>query len=87
VPVSPMTPVNAGLAAVVLGGLLLLSVAVWWSWTGDGLAIPRDRWPGAVRGIALAGWGLFLAGVALQVVGYFTQVGVAHFPPMMGPGH
>lgn len=85
--VSPMVPVNAGLAAVVLGGLLLLVVAGWWSWAGNGIAIPRDRWPGAVRGIALAGWGLFMAGILLQVFGYFTQVGVARFPPTMGPGH
>ncbi len=85
--VSPMVPVNAGLAAVFLGGFLLLLVAGWWSWAGDGIAVPRERWPGAVRAAALAGWGLFMAGILLQLIGYLTQVGVARFPQMMGMGH
>jgi hypothetical protein len=75
-----MIPVNAGLAAVFLGGLVLLAVAGWWSWAGDGIAIPRERWPGAVRLAALAGWALFVAGIVLQLVGYFTAVGVTRFP-------
>jgi hypothetical protein len=85
-----MIPVNVGLAAAFLGGLILLAVAGWWSWAGDGIAVPRERWPGAVRLVALAGWGLFLGGIVLQVVGYFGVVGVAHFPggfPGGGGGH
>lgn len=85
--VPTMVSVNAGLAAVFLGGLLLLGVAGWWAWTGDGIAVPRERWPGPVRLAAAAGWGFFLAGIALQLIGYFGQVGVASFPPLGLPGH
>ena len=80
--VPAMTSVNAGLAAVFLGGLLLLAVAAWWSWAGDGISVPRERWPRPVRLAALAGWGLFLAGIALQLIGYFGEVGVGRFPPL-----
>ncbi len=75
-----MNPVNAGLLALFAGGLLLLAVAAWWSWAGDGIAIPRHRWPGAARAAAVGGWALFLAGIALQLLGYFGQVGVARWP-------
>jgi hypothetical protein len=75
-----MMPVNAGLAAVFLGGLILLVVAGWWSWVGDGIAVPRERWPGAVRLFAFAGWALFVGGLLVQVVSYFSAVGVASFP-------
>ena len=86
--VPEMMTVNAGLAAVFLGGLILLAVAGWWSWVGDGIAVPRERWPGALRLAALAGWGLFVAGLVLQVVGYFTAVGVANFGTgFPGGGH
>jgi hypothetical protein len=33
-----------------------------------------------VRLAALAGWALFVAGIVLQLVGYFTAVGVTRFP-------
>jgi hypothetical protein len=79
VAVPQMVLTNVGLAALFLGGALLLAVAVWWSWAGDGIAIPRDRWPGATRLAAAAGWGLFGAGLALQLLGYFGQVGVARW--------
>jgi hypothetical protein len=82
-----MMPVNIGLAAVFLGGLILLLVAGWWSWASDGIAISRDRWPGPVRLAALAGWALFAGGLILQVVGYFVHVGVARFPTLPGAGH
>jgi hypothetical protein len=82
-----MMPVNVGLAAVFLGGLILLVVAGWWSWASDGIAIARDRWPGPVRLMALAGWALFAGGLILQVVGYFVHVGVARFPGLPGAGH
>jgi xanthine/uracil/vitamin C permease (AzgA family) len=88
VSVPEMMPVNAGLAALFLGGLILLAVAVWWSWVGDGIAVPRERWPGPVRLAALAGWALFIGGIALQLVGYFVHVGVARFPAgFPGVGH
>ena len=85
--VPEMMPVNAGLAAQFLGGLILLAVAGWWSWASDGIAISRERWPGPVRLAALAGWALFVGGIILQVVGYFVHVGVAHFPSLPGAGH
>jgi hypothetical protein len=88
VSVPEMMPVNAGLAAVFLGGLILLAVAGWWSWASDGIAVPRERWPGAVRLAAFAGWALFIGGLVVQVVGYFTTVGVARFlPGFPGGGH
>jgi hypothetical protein len=87
VSVHEMMPVNTGLAAQFLGGLILLAVAGWWSWAGDGIAVPRERWPGPVRLAALAGWVLFVVGIALQVVGYFVHVGVARFDGLPGAGH
>lgn len=82
-----MVPVDAGLAAVYLGGFLLLMVAAWWSRAGDGIAIPRERWPLAARAAALGGWGFFIGGIALQLVGYFVHVGGARWPQAMGLGH
>lgn len=71
--------VNAGLAMTFLGAGLLLLVAVWWSWTGDGIEVPRERWPGAVRLAAVAGWLLWAGGIGVQVIGQFDQVGVARW--------
>lgn len=82
--VPAMVSTNAGLAALFLGGLLLLAVAGWWSWAGDGISIPRERWPAAMRLAAAAGWGLFVAGIVLQLIGYFGQVGVGSFPSTIG---
>ena len=77
-----MLSVTAGLFVAITGGGILLLLAVWWSWAGDGISVPRERWPGALRLAAAAGWGLFLAGILLQLLGYFGQVGVADFPRM-----
>ncbi len=85
--VSVMVPVDVGLTAVYFGGCLLLMVAGWWSWAGDGIAIPRERWPLAAQTAALGGWALFIGGIALQLVGYFLHVGVARWPQAMGLGH
>ena len=82
--VPAMVSTHVGLAAVFLGGLLLLAVAGWWSWAGDGIGIPRERWPAAMRLAAAAGWGFFVAGLVLQLIGYFGEVGVARFPSTMG---
>ncbi len=78
--VPTMFLVDAAYGAAILGGLLLLAVAAWWSWAGDGIAVERGRWPGAVRAAAVAGWALFIGGIFLQVVGYFIGVGVATWP-------
>ena len=78
--VPAMDVVNAGLAAAFLGGGLLLMVALWWSASGDGIAVPRDRWTAAIRVAALAGWVLWLGGLATQVLGHFAVVGVARWP-------
>jgi hypothetical protein len=83
--VPSMFLVDGGYLAVVLGGLLLLAVAMWWSWAGDGIEVPRERWPGAVRAAALVGWALFIGGLLLQVASYLAHVGVARWPA--GPGH
>lgn len=74
-----MIGVNAGLIAVFGGGLLLLMVAVWWSWAGDGVEWPRERWPGVARVAAIVGWCLFAGGIFLQVAAYLTEVEVARF--------
>lgn len=77
--VPAMYLVDAGLAVTIAGGALLLLVALWWSWAGDGIEIPRDRWPVVMRLGAAAGWALFVVGIATQVAGHVTQVGVARF--------
>ena len=41
--------VNAGLAMTFLGGGLLLLIALWWTVKGDGIAVPRSRWPAPFR--------------------------------------
>ncbi len=78
-PVWEIVVVNTGYAGVLLGGVLLLLVAIWWSAASDGIRLPRERWPAAVRAAAVAGWGLFIGGLVVQVVGYFVQVGVARW--------
>ena len=85
--VPTMMVVNMGLAAVFAGGMVLLVVAFWWSWAGDGIAVPRERWPMPVWLGAVVGWGLFVGGIAAQVIGYFVQVGVARWPAAIGLGH
>lgn len=77
--VPTMTIVNVGLVAVFLGGGLLLLTALWWAWAGDGVSVPRDRWPGAVRGLATLGWLLWAGGLLVQILGHFGQVGVARW--------
>jgi len=74
-----MTTVNMGLGIVFAGGLILLLIAAWWSWSGDGVSIPRERWPGPVRLAALVGWGFFIGGIVAQLIGYFGKVGVARW--------
>jgi hypothetical protein len=77
--VGVMFGVDVAYVAMVLGGLLLLAVAMWWSWAGDGIEVARERWPGAVRLAAAAGWGLFLGGIVGQLVAYFAHIGVARW--------
>jgi hypothetical protein len=73
------TVVNAGLAMTFLGGGLLLLIALWWTTTGDGIEVPRQQWPASVRFGAIAGWLLWLGGLAVQVLGQFGMVGVARW--------
>jgi hypothetical protein len=73
------TVVNAGLAMTFLGGGLLLLIALWWTRTGDGIEVPRPRWPAVVRLGAMAGWLLWVGGIAVQVLGHFGMVGVARW--------
>ena len=77
--VTKMTVVNAGLAAVFVGGGVLLLVALWWAWAGDGIEVARERWPGIVRAAAIAGWLLWIGGLLVQVLGHFGEVGVARW--------
>jgi hypothetical protein len=71
--------VNVGLAMTFLGGGLLLLIALWWTLKGDGIEVPRSRWPAAVRLGAMAGWLLWVGGLAVQVLGQFGMVGVARW--------
>lgn len=73
------TVVNLGLLMSFLGAGLLLVVAVWWSVKGDGIEIPRARWPVSMRLGAMAGWLLWAGGLAVQVLGQFGMVGVARW--------
>lgn len=75
------TVVNVGLAMMFLGGGLLLAVALWWAWAGDGVEIPRGRWPALARLGATGGWLLWVGGIAVQLVGFFDAVGVARWQP------
>src|SRR4029450_12602367 len=50
------TVVNVGLAMTLLGGGLLLLIALWWTVKGDGIGIPRSRGPAPVRRGGAAGW-------------------------------
>jgi hypothetical protein len=72
--------VAKGLAFTYVGGVALLLVALWWSWAGDGIELPREQWPGPVRFLALLGWGCFAGGIVGQVLAHFAHVGVATFP-------
>ena len=71
--------VNAGLLMTFLGGGLLLLIALWWTRAGDGIEIPRQRWPVPVRFGAMAGWLLWVGGIAVQLLGHFGMVGVARW--------
>ena len=73
------TVVNIGLAMTFLGGGLLLLLALWWSWAGDGIEVPRQRWPVLARLGGAAGWLMFVGGLAVQVLGQFGMVGVARW--------
>ncbi|HEY7140845.1 MAG TPA: hypothetical protein VIE44_12135 [Methylomirabilota bacterium] len=73
------TVVNIGLAMTFLGGSLLLLIALWWTKVGDGIEVPRPRWPGPVRLAAMAGWLLWLGGLSVQIAGFFDRVGVARW--------
>jgi hypothetical protein len=73
------TVVNVGLAMTFLGGGLLLLIALWWTAKGDGIAVPRSRWPASVRLGAMAGWLLWVGGLAVQLLGQFGMVGVARW--------
>ncbi len=78
--VPTMFAVDGGLAAAFLGGGLLLLVALWWSYRSDGIEGPRATWPIPARMAALAGWVLWVGGLAVQVLGHFGMVGVASWP-------
>jgi len=78
--VPAMFVVDGGLLAAFLGGGLLLLVAIWWSIRGNGITVAREAWPVPVRMAALAGWVLWIGGLAVQVLGHFGWVGVARWP-------
>jgi hypothetical protein len=73
------TVVNVGLAMTFLGGGLLLLIALWWTVKGDGIEVPRSRWSAPVRLGAMAGWLLWVGGLAVQLLGQFGMVGVARW--------
>ena len=77
--VPAFTVVNVGLAMTLLGGGLLLLVALWWTRASDGIEVPRQRWPIVVRFSAMAGWLLWIGGFAVQLLGHFGMVGVARW--------
>jgi len=71
--------VNLGLALTFLGGGLLVIIALWWTVRGDGIEIPRRDWPAGARFGAMAGWLLWVGGLAVQLLGQFGMVGVARW--------
>ena len=74
-----MKAVGTGWGLTVLGALLLLAAAVWYSAANRSRAI--DRPPAGFRGLVVVGVGLFLVGLAWQVIGYGV-IGVASFAPL-----
>jgi len=84
-PLNPFAPmavpiffgVGKALFFTFAGAIALLIVAVWWSASSDGIALPRERWPLPVRFLALLGWGCWIGGLLGQVLAYFLHVGVA----------
>jgi hypothetical protein len=73
------TVVNLGLLLTFLGGGLLTLIGLWWTVKSDGIEIPRTQWPAALRLGAMAGWLLWVGGLAVQVLGQFGMVGVARW--------
>jgi hypothetical protein len=61
--------VATGWGLTVLGGLLLLASAAWWSRAGDGARLEPK--PAPWRALIAAGWLCFVLGVFWQLVGYY----------------
>jgi hypothetical protein len=86
-PLDPFAPmavpiffgVDKALGFTFIGALALLLVAVWWAVAGDGVAIPRERWPRPVRLLALLGWGCWGGGLLGQVLAYVLHVGLTRW--------
>jgi hypothetical protein len=74
-----MQAVGTGWGLTVAGALVLLVAAVWYSTANRSRTI--DRAPAGFRGLVVVGVGLFLVGLAWQVVGYGV-LGVATFAPV-----
>lgn len=71
-----MTRFLLGYAIALVGGLLLLSAGVWWSWASDGYRMPGGP-PRPWRALVAVGWVLFVLGLVVQATGY---VGVHRLP-------
>ncbi len=71
-----MTGVGAGWVLTVLGALVLLVCAVWWSAANRSRTI--DQAPAGWRPVVGLGVLLFVGGIAWQLVGY-AAIGVGRF--------
>jgi hypothetical protein len=72
-----MYGVDFGLTLAFMGGGLLLLTCLWWSYAGDGISVPRERWSGLVRVLGIVGWLLWVSGLLLATLWLFGPVGVA----------
>jgi hypothetical protein len=71
-----MTAVGVGWVITVLGALVLLACAVWWSAANRSRTI--DQAPSGWRPAVGLGMILFVGGLAWQVLGY-ARIGIARF--------
>jgi hypothetical protein len=60
--------VGGGYGLALVGAILLLASAIWWSWASDGVRLNPK--PSVWRALTGAGWVFFVFGVLWQLAGY-----------------
>ena len=69
--------VGTGYGLALLGAILLLASAAWWSWASDGVRLEPK--PPAWRAMVTAGWLFFVLGFIWQLAGY-VGIGAVTWP-------
>jgi len=60
--------VAGGYSLALLGAVLLLASAIWWSWASDGVRLQPK--PSLWRALTGAAWVFFVGGIVWQLAGY-----------------